>query len=1004
MKIILSKIHAVGAKNLPSFHSYTESCVIACIIICIIITGCVSNNKHLSSAVKSTGFKADSTVTKTVDTTKTKIIDKSDTLHRLSPASELIVRTCDNYISVNPQSLKIADVLSIKASLFYNNKLYEQSRQVYEQIISKFPETPGAFEATRMMAQAFYEEKQFEKAQEWYRKLSNAATEGADKQEAIARIAESIFRMAEIEEGKENFKEAAAQYERVSMEFSDSKIADVALFNAGLDYEKLTEWSHAILVFQRLVQKYPDSKLTSKAQFRAAKNYEKLMQWDQAAETYLRVTANFPKSELAPTALYNAAFCFENGEKLAEAAATFEKMAVLFPQSEDAADVLFRAGEIYGKIKDWKSVERVNELFSQRFGNDENRVTQALCMAGIALYMQNKEDMALEQLDKTVQTFAKIKNPSSMNSYYAAKAMYTIGEIQQLRMEKILLESTGAVYKKQLARKADLLDQAVETYSKVIKFNISEWTTRSIYQIGESYEKFSQGIFKQERPQNLSLDNRIALELGIAQAVDKYLIEKALYYQEQNVKLGIKEKIEDKFILQSREKLTYLPFIAGKNYLTLVEIAQSTQGKAVGDGFSTIANKLQVLQKIGPFQEKAIDLFLKCLELGSTYQEKNEFYKQASESITKISNSVGETYSDIVNIARDAPVPSTFDPYETFVYKTKLLTQIEGYEEQALTNYLKTLNIAEAYKLDDQSVKDARNKIAALLFTKGRCYDLLCSTAFSNPPFPKGIGEAEKDEYKARFEEIGLKFQEQAFDIYRNVIKYAEKNYASGEYVTYAYVRLYQNSPEEVGFNVEKSVQKDITSSSLWKCSVDTIEGWEKPDFNDTLWFSTKIIKSSKSDLAGFPNSSPSAIWYGGAKSEDSVNRFGVVYFRCKFNIDSIPKGSNFTIASQGALKLLLNGELLGSDTVQDIKIRSFDINGKLHAGRNVLAISAMNTDKTHYGIYPYLTLSTSDKNFLPKPPGSEKPMSIEDVRIDKYSFPFIKNFSPESQVKGAGK
>jgi tetratricopeptide (TPR) repeat protein len=1006
MKIILNKINIDTQRIMWHLHKCTGFCFdIYIILIFMILTGCASNSKQLSPVVN-TDKKTGGDSGKNSDTIQVNN-NKPDTLPRLSPASSLMVRACDNYTTINPQSPKTPEVLSIKASIFYNNKLYEQSRQVYTQIIDKFPNTPGSFEATRMMAQAFYEEKKFEKAQEWYRKLSDAAPEGVDKLEAIARIAESIFRMAEMEEGKENFKEAAAQYERVSLEFSDCKIADIALFNAGLDYEKLAEWSHAVLIFQRLVQKYPDSKLAPKAYFRSAKDYEKLMQWDQAAETYLRVTANFPKSELASTALYNAAFCFENGEKLSEAAATFEKMATLFPQSEDVADVLFRAGEIYGKIKDWKSVERVNELFSLRFGNDENRVIQALCMTGIALYMQNKEDLALDQLSKTVQTFVKIKNPSTINSYYAAKAIYTIGEIQQLRMGKISLGGPVNIYKKQLSKKAELLDLAVEMYSRVIKFNISEWTTRSIYQIGESYEEFAKGIFLQQRPSNLNLNDRIALELGIAQAVDKYLIEKALYYQEQNVKIGIKEKIEDKFILQSRQKLTYLPYIAGKNYLTLAEIAQSTQGKSPGEGFSTIANKLQVLQKIAPFQEKAIDLFLKCLELGSTYQETNEFYKQASENITRISNSVGETYSDVVNIARDAPIPSTFDPYETFVYKTKLLTQVEGYEEQALNNYMKTLNIAQAYKIDDQSVKDARGKIAALLFTKGRCYDLLCLTAFSNPPFPKDINEAEKEEYKARFEEIGLKFQEQAFEIYRNVLKFAQKNYASGEFVTHAYVRLYQNSPEEVGFNQDQLVQKDITSGSLWKCAIDSVSGWEKADFNDSLWTTVKNVNSSLKELAGFPGTLPAAIWSGGEIPGDSINNklFDKVFFRRKFNIDTVPKDADFTVAAQGPLKVLLNGKLLGSDTVQDMKIRSFNLNGKLQAGKNILAICAINDKKKQYGIFPCLTISVFDKNFLPKPPGYEKPMTVDEVRIDKYKIPFIKNFSlPEPKVKGTDK
>ncbi len=130
-----------------------------------------------------------------------------------------------------------------------------------------------------MIAQSFYEEKRFTEAQEWYRKISDIAPEGSSKQEAIARIAESIFRFAEMHEAENRLKEAAEQYERVALEFPDSRIADVALFNAGLAHEKRTEWTNAILSFQRIVQKYPSSKLTAKAQFRTARAQERLLKW-----------------------------------------------------------------------------------------------------------------------------------------------------------------------------------------------------------------------------------------------------------------------------------------------------------------------------------------------------------------------------------------------------------------------------------------------------------------------------------------------------------------------------------------------------------------------------------------------------------------------------------------------------------------------------------------------------------------------------------------------------
>jgi TolA-binding protein len=911
---------------------------------------------------------------------------------RLSPASDLLIKACDNYLVLNPDNPKSADVMTIKASLYYNNRLYPKSRAVYRRMIEKFPKSGTAAEATRMIAQGYYEEKQYDSAQEWYRNLSAMGGEGVNKNEAIDRIGESMFRKAEQFEAQQKFTDAAESYQRIAMEFPDSKIADVALFNASLCYEKQVEWSHVILTLQQLIQRYTASALLPKAMFRIGKANEKLMKWEIAADAYLRMVAQFPKSDLAQTALYNAGFSFENAGKLPEAAATFEKMIQLFPSSDDAADILFRAGELYGKLKNWEAVTRVNKLFTARFGNDANRVVQAQCMVGIALYMQNKEDGAVEQLKGVIATFARIKEPSAVNAYYAAKAQFTIGEITHTRMNRIALTLPRAVYQKQLTEKSGLLDQAVESYSRVVKFNISEWTTRAVCQIGQAYEDFAIGIFKQERPANLAVSERLALELGIAQAVEKYLVEKALHYYEQNVKLGIKEKLDDKNVLQSRQKLTYLPYIAGENYLALAAIANTAEGVQKLDGFALIARKLEVLQKIAPFQERATDLFLKCLEEGSTYQAIDEFYKKASASITKISCTVAETYADVVAIVIDAPIPPNLDDYERFVYKTKLLKQVESYETQAMTSYLKTLKIAEAYTLDDDNVKRAREGLARVLFTSGRCKDLLCIEAFSYPPFPKGASETEKEEYRARFEEIGLKFQEQAFEVYKSILKFAVQKYVAGPFVTHAYVRLFQSSPNDYGTPVERISDTAILSGPQWKSHADsTAADWYALDFKDSAWTAAKVGGNPPAPgSSGFPGKPPLPLF--AADSSPGAPQF----FRRTFSLSGAPSAAALFLTADGTPYPFVNGQPLPIDSAAAAgaaaKAISWDLAGKLKNGKNVIAIKVAPKNAAAT-LSPLLQLKLVHTEYSAKPPATDAPLPSDQVRADVYKFPPLKNF-----------
>lgn len=971
----------------------------------LLLSGCALS-RNVTNVNKSSQQQTDTLVQKyrvdplppPTDTTAS----KRAALPVLSAASQLLIKACTNYLSVNNESPKKSEVLMIMGSIYNNNRLYDSARAVYTMVMQEFKGSSYAFESIRMIAQTFYLEKRFDEAQKWYKTLSEAASGGIDKAEAIERIAESIFRMAEVYESDNRYKDAAEQYERVALEYPQSPIADVALFNAALDYEKQAEWPHAILVLQRLLNTYTESKLLPKARFRIAKSYEKLLQWDIAAENYLRVTSTYPHNELAPVALYNAGFCFENGNKLREAAATFEKMSQLFPNSEDAADVLFRAGELYGKLKEWEAVSRVNQVFSNRFGNDESRIVQALCMTGVALYMQNQESKAVVQLTKAFSTYEQLKEPGPMNAYYAAKAMYTIGEIQQAAMNALELSNISKQYKQQLSQKSDLLDKTINAYTRVITLKISEWTTRSIFQIGQTYEDFAIGIFNQKRPANSALANRISLELGIAEAVEKYFIEKAAHYHEQNVKLALKESLEDKYVLLSRQKLTYLPYTAASNYLALAEIARTAQGTESTGGFALMANKLALLQKIAPFQERAIDLLLKCLELGTTYQETNDFYKKASDVITGISYNVGETYADVVSIARNAPIPDGFDDYERFAYKTKLLSQIEGYEDQALNNYLKTCKIAEAYNLTDTSVTKAKFNIGRLLFERGRCYDLLCTTAFSNPPFPRSIDEAEKDEYRARFEEIGLKFQEQAFDIYKSILSFASQNYAEGDYVTHAYIRLYQNFPEEFGTRERQLIQTAISSGPQWHAAPDSAPGWTSFEFNDSLWGIAGRATFETQPIKGFPDKAPIPMWLPVdttvQKTTDTLGR--TAYFRRTFSAKEMPHTATLYLYAEGLLDTYLNGKSLSADTTltHPLTARTLDLMGKMRSGTNVLAIKVTTSNNFHHALFPLLLMTIGSDTPQAKPPHYDKSLQPEQVRVDVYRFPAIKNFSPPQQ------
>ncbi len=965
---------------------------ISTILLLLVAGGCIPIGQLTLSQNSAQSKNADTTVRRDTSLTDTNQSLAADSLKTLSPAAELMVEACRNYLEVNPSSPKIPEVLSILGSAYYEEKFYSLARQTYQQILEQFPNNHLAYKSVELIAQSFYEEKDFESAQVWYRKLRDRSSEGIDREEATARIAESIFRMAELHEESKRFDEAAGEYERVSLEFPDSKIADVSLLNAGLCYEKAEDWSQAVLAYQRLVRRYPESKHAPRGVFRTAKSYENMKKWEQAARTYLQLVTDHPSAPMVAASLYNAGYCFEEAQRLSEAAAVYEQLATAFPNDSDAADVLFRAGELYGEMKNWEAVTRVNKQFSVRYGNDVDRAVQAVCMVGIAFYMQEKVEQALTELRKAIEVYSRLRSPSTTNSFYAAKAQFTIAEIFHERSNAIHLKQPKAAYARLLQRKSDLLREAVEAYSHVVELSVSEWTTRSIYQIGVAYEDFGLGVFRQERPDGMNVEKQLALELGIAQAVDQYFIDKALHYHEQNVKLGIREKIENEYILGSRKKLTYLPYMAGSNYLSLVDLAYGTETDATARGdFALIAKKLETLQQIAPFQERAIELFMKGLELGTMYEHLDDFYDKSGSLITKTSHMVGGIYSEVVDIARGAPIPDQFDAYERFVYKTKLLKQIEQYEENAVTAYIKTVRIAEAYEIRDTFVDAAADRIARTLFERGRCYDLLFLTAFHSPPFPNGTSEMEQEEYRARFEELGLRFQDQAIALYESILEYAEDGLTQGLYVTHAYVRLYQIAPEQYGEKSEKNVRKTITPGKKWRLSSDTTIDWRSISYADTSWRNPGASGPLRDSL--FPAESFAI----------GANR--PLFVRRTFYVPEQPQEAQLHVRATGPIDVSMNEQMIAKQDMSPDTTYTFPLVRGLRIGENALALAVR---ENSYGrvttVYPVIDFTVQSFEYLPRPPGHDTPLPRNEVAFDTYTYPTITNFEIPKPAEPAGK
>ncbi len=925
----------------------------------------------------------------------------------LSDAAGLLIEACNNYLKVNDSNPKIPEVLLIKASVYFNNGSYGPAREAARKVIEEHDQSEEKVSAIRMVAQSYYKEKEFTNAQKWYARLRSEAKEGSkDKEMAQSKISESIFRMAEQYEKQQRYEKAAQSYEEAALKYADNKIADVALFNAGQAYERVAQWDHATLMYQKLLEKYPDSRLVAKASFRMAKCHEKMQKWRKAANMYLKVVTEHPKAEFSQTALYNAGFAFENAGKLREAAATFRKMAELFPKSKTAPDLLFRAAELYGKLEDWDRVSEVTATFSEKYGDDKTRIVQALCMRGIALYMKDKSSEASQILSRAISTYKNMDQPGDANAYYAAKAQYTLGEMVHSRMNDISLPySSHPNYSPKVTQLRKLRKQAITRYSRVIEYQITEWITRGLFQMGKVYEEFGLHILNQKRRDDLAQEESFSIELAIAQAVERYLNEEALTYHERNVQLGIDNELSNRFITRSREKLTQLPFLVADNYLSIVHAykeSKSSVNRSLS-GFALVSQKLNMLQKIAPYKSKAINSFIKTLEMASLYRQEDTYYTKAKSRVTHTAHSLGRTYMDIAAVARSAPIPTDFDPYETFRYKIKLLSKIEGYVQNSVENFVRVMQVAGSYGIRDTSVEKSKERLAEILYTQARSYDILSELVFVHPPFPRGVTEKEKMQYRAKFEEIGLRLGEKALGIYSQILEYAKKEYAAGAYATHAYVRLYQEDPSKYGSQTTVIDTNILTSSPKWRCSSDSPACWNRLECNSGNWRPVQKMNTSDSfSVSGFGPHTPTPMWCGsGTPSGADYEPARELFFRREFYLTTQPEHASCAITAADELEIYINDHRLVLDSTEALnwqRAARFDLLGKLRSGKNVISLHVKNNIQLTYGVWIRAQFVIQKSHYLPQPPGHTQPLSPDKVKKGNYDFPSVPNFTLKPQ------
>jgi TolA-binding protein len=141
-------------------------------------------------------------------------------------------------------------------------------------------------------------------------------------------------------------EQAMLAFQSMLVNFPDSRLTGMALYNLGLAYFKRGQFHLAAAEFEKSIKAMPlnDAEFSEKARFCLANSFYLLGRYEEALELFKK-TESSPNGEMAMMSGYKAALCYYNMAKDEEALKRLNVLLKKYPEAGLAADIKYWLGE-----------------------------------------------------------------------------------------------------------------------------------------------------------------------------------------------------------------------------------------------------------------------------------------------------------------------------------------------------------------------------------------------------------------------------------------------------------------------------------------------------------------------------------------------------------------------------------------------------------------------------------------------------------------------------------
>ncbi|MET0401170.1 MAG: tetratricopeptide repeat protein [Cystobacter sp.] len=339
-------------------------------------------------------------------------------------AKKDLLEACERYLKYVAKGDKRVEIAFKAANIYYRHNHFDEAVLRFSEIALgtpdyKFDTGERAGEvAANLVLDSYNLLEDWAKVNEWARRFYNndKLATGKFRDELSKVIEQSAFKLVSQLEAKGQFAKAADAYLSFVADFPQTEIADVALFNASVDYYKAKMLDKAIQVRQDIIDRYPGSRFVPECLYNNAEAleaigdfresggvYEKYVDGYEASKNGTSVARAAPRKvakkgkgkgkdvvvndrpgapqkweeSKAQVALFNAATYREGLGEFKAALALRERYLMLWPKAKDAEDVFLSIVDLHEKSGNYNKAMSLLEEYERQYQGKPSKFLMA---------------------------------------------------------------------------------------------------------------------------------------------------------------------------------------------------------------------------------------------------------------------------------------------------------------------------------------------------------------------------------------------------------------------------------------------------------------------------------------------------------------------------------------------------------------------------------------------------------------------------------------------------